>query len=217
MGGGDLLFEYGKYPEEEEEERSEQTKPEKKNKKLTRMDKKIAKPGKQKKKKPSNPVKKRLLLGSHLLGFNEGYGVPLDCKASGSSDNSKLWDVRKQENPLTPHITKTSKEWDAVVRVLMHPTRFQDEDSKLDVYIDYSDVYSIGVGFRDLLFEYGKYLEEEEEERSEQTKPEKKNKKLTRMDKKIAKPGKQKKKKPSNPVKNRLLLGSHLLGFNEGY
>nr|GEU64056.1 RNA-directed DNA polymerase, eukaryota [Tanacetum cinerariifolium] len=69
----DLLFEYGKYPEEEEEEQSEQSKPEKKNKKLTRMDKKMAKPGKQKKKKPSNPVKKRLLLGLHLLGFNEGY------------------------------------------------------------------------------------------------------------------------------------------------
>nr|GEU64051.1 hypothetical protein [Tanacetum cinerariifolium] len=58
--------------EEEEEEQSQQTKPEKKNKKLTRMNKKIT--GKQKKKKPSNPVKKRLLLGSHLLRFNEGYG-----------------------------------------------------------------------------------------------------------------------------------------------
>nr|GEU71151.1 hypothetical protein [Tanacetum cinerariifolium] len=139
-------------------------------------------------------------------------GVPLDCKASSSSDN--IDELRKFHSTYDP---KTSKEWEAMIRVLLYPTRSQDEDSKLDVYIDCSDVYSIGVGFRDLLFEYGKYPEEEKEERSEQTKPEKKNKKLTRMDKKIAKPGKRKKKKPSNPVMKRLLLGSHLLGFNEGY
>nr|GEU64057.1 hypothetical protein [Tanacetum cinerariifolium] len=129
-------------------------------------------------------------------------GVPFDCKASGSSDN--IDELRKFLSTNNP---RTSKECEARVRVLLYPTCSQDEDSKLDVYINCSDVYSIGVGFRDLLFEYGKYLKEEEEERSEQTKPEKKNKKLTRMDKKIAKPGKQKKKKPSNLVKKRLLLG----------
>ncbi|GJV17200.1 hypothetical protein Tco_1362523 [Tanacetum coccineum] len=80
----------------------------------------------------------------------------VDRKASGSSDNSKLWDVRE-----------TRKPFDTTHKV--HEIPF--------------------------------------------------NCKRKRMDKKIRKPQKQKKKKSSSkPVKQRrLLLGSHLLGFNEGY
>ncbi|GKC12770.1 hypothetical protein Tco_1009552 [Tanacetum coccineum] len=80
----------------------------------------------------------------------------VDRKASGSSDNSKFWDVRE-----------TRKPFDATHKV--HEIPF--------------------------------------------------NCKRKRMDKKIRKPQKQKKKKSSSkPVKQRrLLLGSHLLGFNEGY
>nr|GEU71152.1 hypothetical protein [Tanacetum cinerariifolium] len=150
--------------------------------------------------------------------------IPFNCKI-GNYHTDLDDELRKLLSTYNPRTSKeweavtffSNMEWEAVVRVLLYPTRSQDEDSKLDVYIDCSDVYSIGVGFRDFLFEYGKYPEEEQEERSEQTKSEKKNKKLTRMDKKIIKPGKQKKKTPSNRVKKRLLLGSHLLRFNEGY
>nr|GEV62020.1 hypothetical protein [Tanacetum cinerariifolium] len=112
------------------------------------------------------------------ISSHNSKGVPLDCKASGSSDNSKLWDVRETRKPFdtTPHKVheipfncqtgnyridlvdelrkflsfynpRTSKEWEAVVRVLLYPTRSQDEDSKLDIYINWSDVYSNGVGF----------------------------------------------------------------------
>nr|GFD50259.1 hypothetical protein [Tanacetum cinerariifolium] len=60
--------------------------------------------------------------------------------------------------------------------------------------------YSIDVGFRDLLFEYGEYPQEDEQ--SEPTKPEKKAK-LKRMERKIRKPQKPKEKKPSKPLKKR--------------
>nr|GEZ01943.1 hypothetical protein [Tanacetum cinerariifolium] len=70
-------------------------------------------------------------------------------------------------------------------------------------------VYSIGVGFRDLLFENGEYLEEDEQ--SQSTRPEK-NAKLKGWTGKS-----ENQKKPVKASQARLLFGSHLLGFNEGY